>query len=436
MFKRLRRRLTLLCTLATGVILVAMACACLALSQRQLNRGAEAAFRRDVNGILYYFQSQADLTSAVVDLGWLAQTEGLGELILHVELSGAPLRYPGAMSRAERDALVAQAKDRALADHNLSLDQPPESRFGSNEVNFRLTAASGEEYRAAAATVPAGRGWVGLVILKSTGAERAELNTQRLLFALFTLAALILLALFSWFFTRRILRPIEESQRKQTEFIAAASHELRSPLAVIHAGLGALGGASPQEAERYIALADGECMRMSRLVGDLLALASADSGSWSIRREETELETLVLDVCEGFESAAREKQIRLVPSFPEDPLPRCLCDRERIRQVLTILVDNALSFTPTGGVVTVRADRGRGAFSLMVSDTGPGIPAADRERIFTRFYRADPSRTSREHYGLGLCIAQEIAALHWGTLTVQDSPSGGAVFILTLPGGG
>lgn len=430
MFERLRQRLTLLCTAATGVILVAMAVACLALTQSQLTRWNDEAYARDAAGILDTIRLQAAEKGAVLDGAWLAQSEANREMTVYVELSGTPLRYAETALDAGRSSLVAQGKAIAARDHGVALSASPASRFGMESAEFHLTERGGMTYRATAAVIPASKGWVGVILLRSMAQERAELLTQRWLFGLFTLVALMLLALFAWYFTRRAMRPIEESRRKQTEFVAAASHELRSPLAVIHASLSAIRGAQRQEVEHFAQLADSECMRLTRLVGDMLSLANADNGAWTVRKAETELETLALNVCEGFEHAAAEKGVHLSVWLPEAPLPRCCCDGERIAQVLTVLVDNAISYTPSGGLVTVRVDAG---FLLTVSDTGPGVPDGEKERIFERFYRADTSRTSREHYGLGLCIAKEIVSLHHGDLTVGDSKTGGAVFTVRLP---
>ena len=429
MFERLRRRLTLLCTAATGVILVAMALACLALSQGQLTRWNNEAYAKDSSGVLDTIRLQAASEGAVIDGAWLAQTEANGGFLVYIELSGIPLDRTVLLSGDSRAALVAAAKEAARRDHGVDLTEAPANRFNTKEASFRFTGPDGTPYRATVATIPAVKGWVGVILLRSMAEERAELGTQRLLFAIFTLVALALLALFAWIFIRFLMRPIEENRRKQTEFVAAASHELRSPLAVIHASLSALRGADAAEAEHFAELADGECMRMSRLVGDMLALANADNGSWTVRKGEVELETLVLNVCEGFERAAVEKGIHLTAKLPEAPLPRCCCDGERVAQVLTILVDNALAYTPSGGSVTVGVDAG---FLITVADTGAGIPDGDKARIFERFYRADASRTSREHYGLGLCIAREIAELHHGKLYVEDNTPHGAVFTLRL----
>ena len=103
--------------------------------------------------------------------------------------------------------------------------------------------------------------------------------------------------------------------------------------------------------------------------------------------------------------------------------------------MLSILVDNAVSYAGEGGRVVLSAGWKRGWFSIRVADDGPGIPDAEKARVFDRFYRADKARSGREHYGLGLSIAREIAALHRGRLTAGDTPGGGATFTLSLPGG-
>lgn len=428
MFESVHRRLTLFlsCTLVTGAILLVTAAAFLLFSQKQISEGAEASFNSSVNGILYHIRSQP-----VLDHTWLSQTEAGGSLILHVELDGNPLLFSGRGVTDQREELIAAAKDTALTQQGLDLSTPPTSNIQTREV--RYVFHSGGHYRAAAAVIPLASGWAGVVVIRPMAPESAQFLHQLLFFGVLTLAALCLLALFAWVFTRRTLRPIEESRQRQAEFVAAASHELRSPLAVIHASLTALKTASPEEARHFADLADSECIRMSRLVGDMLALASADSGTWSIQPGETELETLVLMVYEGFEGQAAQKGTQLEVVLPERPLPRCWCDGERVSQVLSILVDNGLTYTPAGGRVTLALSDSPGGFRLTVADNGPGIPPGQRDRVFSRFYRADPARTGREHYGLGLCIAREIALLHGGSLTLSDAPEGGALFTLTLP---
>lgn len=260
-----------------------------------------------------------------------------------------------------------------------------------------------------------------------------EILLQRLLFAAADLLGVTALGTFAHFFTRRTLRPIEESRVKQTQFIAAASHELRSPLAVMLSNLSALEGAGPEEQKQFEENIRAEGTRMPRLIDDMLALASADSHTWSMRGEWTEADTLVLNIYERFLGPARERDIALTVSLPEGPLPKCFCDGGRVEQALSVLLDNALCYTPPGGyvILQVRALSGN-QVKFTVQDTGPGVPDEEKEQIFQRFYRADSSRQDKEHFGLGLCVAREIAKLHKGKLWVEDALGGGAAFHLVI----
>ena len=197
--------------------------------------------------------------------------------------------------------------------------------------------------------------------------------------------------------------------------------------------LSALEKAGPEEQERFRENIRAEGTRMSRLVDDMLALASADSRSWAVNRSPVELDTLALEVYEQFSSMARERGLRFSVSLPEEEIPLCRCDGNRIAQALSVLLDNAFSYTPSGGRVELSLTlRPGGRVRFSVADTGPGVPEEEKERIFQRFYRADASRQNREHFGLGLCVAREIVELHKGRLWVEDAPGGGAVFCMEI----
>ena len=430
MFRRLRIRLAAVCALSTGVILIAMAVASLAVSERQLARQGQAAFEGDLNAILFHLGSQRTL-----DHTWLAQTETSGRMIIDIRDNGRPLLYGGAWDREHRAALASQARETALTDYGFDPDVPPESRIQVRQLQFPFTDAQGQRYYAAAAAVPVQSGWVSLVLLKSQADEQAEILRLRWIFGGLVALACLLLWAFAWLFTGRAVRPIEESRRRQMEFVSAASHELRSPLASIRTSAEAIEGAPPDKRARFLRAIGSECARMSRLVGDMLLLAGADNSTWSVHREETEPETLVLSVVESFEGRMTAAGVSLRVMLPDQPLPRCRWDGARVEQVLTVLLDNALSYTPRGGRVMVSADRCRGGVRFTVADNGPGIPPEDRERIFQRFYRRDESRSRKEHFGLGLSIAWEIVSLHRGRIWVEDAPEGGAAFIFTLPEG-
>ena len=136
---------------------------------------------------------------------------------------------------------------------------------------------------------------------------------------------------------------------------------------------------------------------------------------------------------ESNESLASRKNLGWEIHLPDEEVPACCCDPERIRQVLSILIDNAFSYTPSGGRILLGLKVMGNQLCLSVSDTGPGIPDSEKSAVFERFYRADPSRKNKSHFGLGLSIAKEIVSLHKGQLLVTDTPGGGATFQVLLP---
>ena len=172
---------------------------------------------------------------------------------------------------------------------------------------------------------------------------------------------------------------------------------------------------------------------MSRLIDDMLLLANSDAKSWSLTLSPSDADTILLDVFEKYEYIATKKSLRLFIDLPDDSLPCCLCDRERMIQVLSILLDNAVSYTPAGGSISLALSCQDGSLLFSVADTGPGIPDSDKKRVFERFYRADTSRTEKEHFGLGLSIAQEIVKTHGGHLFVRDNQPKGSCFFIQLP---
>ncbi len=430
MFKRLRLRLTLLCTLITGIILTGMAAGTLLVARKQQERSSAASFGNDYNSIVYHLQSQT-----VIDRSWLAQTENGNRLIIHIEDNGNPLLFSGSWKTpTDRSELVSAAKNAArLA--GFDPDVPPPSRLSAEGIFFTLYGSGQERYRVACASVPTPLGWISLSLFKDMREE--DRQSARQIWLVLGMAALGmgLLFLFSWWFTGRSLRSVEENQRRQAQFMAAASHELRTPLSVIEASISAIGKATPEETERFAGIIGNECRRMSRLLGDMLSLARADSKTWSLSMKPLEADTLLLTQYELFEGLAAEKKIALFVSLDEnEPLPRIYGDEQRLCQVLSILIDNALSYTPPGGRIQLSAAGKGGYVQLTVADDGPGIPDEEKERIFERFYRADSARSEKEHHGLGLSIAREIVSLHRGKLSVQDGPGGhGSVFTAELP---
>lgn len=428
LFRKLHRQMTWFCTLVTGVILVSMTLFCLVLSENVIRQNHRQTFQNDLNSVISYLESQS-----VISHQWLAKAEGNRRLYLALYDNGEPLLHNSLSPEQDREALILLVRQTAGREHGLDIFSPVTNTVLPQSVNFTVQDDGGQEYYAAAAVFPKQGGALSAVAVYPLRERDAQIASQRLLFAAVDLLGLAALAVFAWHFAGRMLRPLEESRKKQAQFVAAASHELRSPLAVMLSNLSALGKAEEKDREQFEENIRAEGSRMSRLVDDMLALANADSHSWSVTSAPTEMDTLALNVYERFLGPAKERKIRLEVTLPEGAIPRCECDGGRVEQALSVLLDNALCYTPSGGkVLLTLEEHGGNHVKFTVLDTGPGVPDADKERIFERFYRADSARRDREHFGLGLCIAREIAELHGGKLWVEDVPGGGAAFCMIL----
>jgi len=224
----------------------------------------------------------------------------------------------------------------------------------------------------------------------------------------------------------------EEALSRQRRFAADASHELRTPLTSI-AGYAQMleewGLGDPRTTREGVAAIRQESERMQRLVEGLLALTRGDEGA-PLEIEHHDLAAVAEEAVQTARSAAGEK-IALSYLPPEQPV-NAPFDRNRIRQVISILLDNALKYTPEGGKVTVTVRETNGWAALEVSDMGVGIPEDQLPLIFERFYRADKARAS-SGAGLGLSIARQIAEAHGGRIEVESTPGEGSKFTLLLP---
>jgi two-component system, OmpR family, sensor kinase len=230
-----------------------------------------------------------------------------------------------------------------------------------------------------------------------------------------------------------MLDRLEEAFARQRAFVSDASHELRTPLTAIRGQIEVLArdrvNAAPDDVQVTAGVVAREVDRMEALVDDMLLLARADEGLAHARRP-AELGTLLTEAVDGFASGVnRQLEVHAPPNG------MVLADRERIIQVIRNLVRNAIEHTSAGGSIRVDASPARdGSVRISVSDDGPGISTAERDRIFVRFYRVDSSRDRRSGgTGLGLAIARAIVEAHGGRIWADESPAGGARITFELP---
>jgi heavy metal sensor kinase len=227
---------------------------------------------------------------------------------------------------------------------------------------------------------------------------------------------------------------LESSFRRISQFTADASHELRTPLAVVRT-TAEVALRAPNDDERSLALEQivAEVGRTSHLVENLLQLAKADSGAERLVKAPVDVVALVREATTEIGVLAKTKGIRLASELPHGAV-NVQGDARALRQLLLILLDNAVKYTPAGGRIELAISTQDGHASCSVRDTGIGIPAEDLPHIFDRFYRVDRAR-SREHggAGLGLAIGRWIAEAHGGAIVVESELERGSVFRIHLP---
>jgi signal transduction histidine kinase len=224
---------------------------------------------------------------------------------------------------------------------------------------------------------------------------------------------------------------VRAEQRAQQDFLANVSHDLKTPLTSIQGYSQAIidGIGSPTQAASIIR---EESERLNRMVVELTDLARLQAGRLSMQTDAIDLGQLTAAVAQRLAMMAREKKIELDVTAPS--MPEIAGDGDRLVQVVTNLISNAIKYTPSGGKVTVKTQVRRNGVELVVEDTGQGIPASELPRIFERFYQIDKARGPQRGTGLGLAIVQEIVQAHGGTIMVaSEGENRGSTFTLWLP---
>ena len=421
---QLRRRLTLLMAALTSLVLAGALAVTWQYAAAQYKTSAEMLLSQNFSAIC----DRLDSADSVSD-EWLRDQEHNNSLLIFLQDNGAALHFTGTTSNAAARTELEPQLTEGIA---TLLDTAKHDSSGA--VQRQSTVFTLGTYRCHAALLPRGKN--GSYLLAAAAQDMRFIRQHKVQtmvqYSVLWVVGTLLLALISWRLTGKALAPTALAMRRQKEFIAAASHELRSPLAVVKASVDAARHAAPAEQGSFLQNAEAETDRMARLVDDLLLLANGDLDKLPAHLEPTAPDNICIEVYEQFYLVAKQRQHPLTLTLPEDAVPSIRADADRLRQLLAILLNNALDHTPAGTPVELILTCEQGAKNasvlLTVQDHGPGIPDAEKERIFDRFYSADPSRTAKQNFGLGLSVAKELARLHRADLTVSDTPGGGARF--------
>jgi signal transduction histidine kinase len=230
-----------------------------------------------------------------------------------------------------------------------------------------------------------------------------------------------------------MMERIDTAFRTQRQFVADASHEIRTPITIIRSELEfAERNAGKPEAEKSIHIALEELERLSRLTDGLLLLTRLDSPGFVLKTQPVRLDELLIECVQNLKNAAQQNSVTL--ELHIDEAVEVPADRDRLKSVILNLLDNALHYSPENGFIHLSLPiPSNDAIQIIVEDSGPGITPTDLPHIFKRFYRADTERARENGSGLGLAIAEQVILLHNGRITVESKLGAGSKFIVELP---
>jgi two-component system sensor histidine kinase CiaH len=277
-------------------------------------------------------------------------------------------------------------------------------------------------------------GKITVQVIRNTNSEKELLNRLLLIMVIGCLLGIICAVASGFFLAGRALVPIKNSWQKQQQFVSDASHELRTPLAVIQAKTDLLfraPSATIQEKIMDISAISTESRRLSKLVANLLTLARSDSDQIEMKKQSFQLDGLLKEIIQHYEEIVTYQGKTLKLDAPE-PV-KFYADKERIHQLIVILLDNAMKYTNDGGEILLSCHQTHSSIILQVKDNGIGIPEEDIPKIFDRFFQSDKSRTSTEGTGLGLSIAKWIIEKHHGKTKVESTLGKGTTFEIIFP---
>lgn len=301
---------------------------------------------------------------------------------------------------------------------------------------FELHGRQFDYYLGLPATVVSKDDTIYHVVLLYQAKTLGKFLQEKISLYLFTwVTSLFCILLLCRFVLKKALKPTENIWKSQKEFIASASHELKSPLAVILSNTERMEqlGIPNQELSTSLSVMNAECMRMAQLINDMLLLASSDAKTWSVNKKSVHIDTLLISLYETYESVCQEHNIRLHLNLSQTLYPALQSDPERITQILGIFIDNALQHAENTRSIQIQTTVTARAITFHIIDHGKGISQQDKPYVLDRFYCADKSHTDKSHFGLGLSIADELSKMLDGKIGFCDTDGGGTTFYLTLP---
>ncbi len=411
---RLRARLTIWYVATFGLIIILLGGGLFVVVSRLLSQQLDDSLRSATVELARAARIRE--TEAVTARG--AVMDAVDEL----DIPGRTLYLMDAQGKAVKPAKVddwiSQAAKRAARVGEITIQREVSSDQTLRLHALRFKLASGRELVAVAVA--------DHVELEDS---YADLITA---FAGVAFAALVLVAAGGFVLVRKSTEPIERSIVYMRRFMADAAHELRTPITVLRTRA-EVALQQPREAANYVSALRGmeaEAKRLGGIVDSLLVLARADAGERPLVRERFFLDDVAIDAADAARLVGKQKGVEVtVDEFEEAAV---VGDAALVRQLIMILLDNAIKFTDTGGVVRLRVSTQNGDPTFMIEDTGIGIRVDEQAQVFQRFFRGDTARSRGDGAGLGLSIASWIAREHGAEITLSSEPGKGTRVVVTF----
>lgn len=429
MFPKLERKFVFLYTLSTGLILTLILTVVFLFYLSSQDSRQKSAFQDQLFTLMSSLQ-----TDSLFSDSYLAQLENKNHLAIYIEENNSPFFFPGSYeTRTERSRLFERAEQMAETEGIFPNSHPISSHLLQSSL-LQIAGDNRDIYLGNILIIQTLAGYKKLILLQDISGNKVQIARTLIFYCFIDSIGILLLFLTGRWFVRRSLKPLEETYEKQQDFVAAASHELRSPLAVIQTTADAIADA-PKEMTRLLGVIKKECQRGSSLVKNLLLLASADQQNWAVKKTPFEIDEMLLNLLEVYEPFCLSKGGQILLELPDEPFPAVTADPELCCQLFTILLDNAVAYgLEQPGRIVLRAEYSLPYVTVYVIDHGPGISDEEKKLIFDRFYQKDPSRNQKEHFGLGLSIAAKLAEIQGIGLEVKDTNGGGSTFVVRMQG--
>jgi signal transduction histidine kinase len=412
---RLRLRLTIWYVATFGLIIVLLGAGLFAVISYQLSQQLDASLKSATQELLRAARiREMEATGArgrVIDA---VDELNIPDRILYLlNIDGTPIK-PAKVDNWIRQA----AKDAGrVGQITVQRDNPEDRTLRLHAQRFKL--ASGSQLVAVAV------------------ADRVELEDKYAdlitAFVVIAFAALFLVAAGGFFLVRKSTAPIERSIEYMRRFMADAAHELRTPITILRTRA-EVALQQPRKAANYVSAlraVEAEARRLGGIVDSLLVLARADAGEQQIDTARIFLDDIAVDAAGAAQIVARQKNVEVtVDQFEEAPIQG---DPTLVRQLIMIVLDNAVKFTDAGGQVHIRVSMREGVPTFSVEDTGIGIKQEELSRVFQRFFRGETARSRTDGAGLGLSIASWIAREHGADISLSSEPGKGTNVVVTFP---